>query len=73
MELYGHVKKVAVELIDGMRLDAAEGRLGLFSSHSSTGPRVQVLCEVPENKVMPQVGQVFDSRAVQGRSRGVEQ
>jgi len=65
MELYGHLKTVlVVGMIDGSRLDAAEGRLGLFSSHSRHGPRVQVLCEVPEDKVMPQVGQVFDSRAV---------
>jgi len=67
MELYGTVKTVLVGFIDGMRLDAAEGRLGLFSSHSRTGPRVQVLCEVPEDKVMPVVGQCFDSRARPGK------
>lgn len=64
MALYEGVKLVLVGMIDGMRLDAAQGRLGLFSSHSRTGPRVQVLCEVPEDKVMPEVGQVFNSRAV---------
>ena len=67
MALYEGVKMVLVGMIDGMRLDAAEGRLGLFSSHSKTGPRVQVLCEVPPEKVMPKLGEVFDSRAVRGK------
>jgi hypothetical protein len=67
LELYGHIKTVLVGLIDGMRLDAVEGRLGLFSSHSKTGPRVQVLCEVPLEKAMPVVGQCFDSRARPGK------
>lgn len=70
MALYEGVKAVLVGMIDGMRLDAAEGRLGLFSSHNRTGPRVQVLCDVPENKVMPKIGEVFDSRAIPGRGKG---
>jgi hypothetical protein len=67
LALYEGVKVVLVGMIDGMRLDAAEGRLGLFSSHSRSGPRVQVLCEVPDGKVMPALGQCFDSRAHPGR------
>jgi hypothetical protein len=70
LALYGHLKTVLVGLIDGMRLDAVEGRLGLFSSHSRSGPRVQVLCDVPENKVMPKIGEVFDSRAIPGKGKG---
>ena len=65
--MYEGVKVVLVGMIDGMRLDAAEGRLGLFSSNSRSGPRVQVLCEVPDGKVMPALGQCFDSRAHPGR------
>ena len=67
LALYEGVKVVLVGMIDGMRLDAAEGRLGLFSSNSRSGPRVQVLCEVPDGKVMPALGQCFDSRAHPGR------
>lgn len=67
MALYEGVKLVLVGMIDGMRLDAAQGRLGLFSSHNSAGPRVQVLCEVPENKVMPEIGKTFDGRARSGK------
>ena len=67
MALYEGVKLVLVGMIDGMRLDAAQGRLGLFSSHNSVGPRVQVLCEVPENKVMPEIGKTFDGRARSGK------
>lgn len=67
LELYGHIKTVLVGLIDGMRLDAVEGRLGLFSSHRSTGPRVQMLCEVPDDKVMPEIGKTFDGRARSGK------
>ncbi len=70
LALYEGVKVVLVGMIDGMRLDAAEGRLGLFSSHSRSGPRVQVLCDVPENKVMPKIGEVFDSRAIPGKGKG---
>lgn len=64
LALYEGVKVVLAGMIDGFRLDAAEGRLGLFSAHRHGLGRVEVLCEVPEDKVMPQVGQVFDSRAV---------
>ena len=72
LELYGHIKAVAVNLIDGMRLDASEARLGLFSVHSSeTRQRIQVLCEVPQSKVMPKLGELFDVKAVPGRSRSV--
>ena len=70
LALYAHLKTVLVGLIDGMRLDAADGRLGLFSSHSRSGPRVQVLCEVPLNQAMPEIGQCFNSRAIPGRGRG---
>jgi regulator of replication initiation timing len=70
MALYQGVKLVLVGMIDGMRLDAAEGRLGLFSSHSTKGPRNQVLCEVPSDKVMPRLGEVFNSRAVPEKGRG---
>lgn len=70
MALYQGVKLVLVGMIDGMRLDAAEGRLGLFSSHSTKGPRNQVLCEVPRDKVMPRLGEVFNSRAVPEKGRG---
>lgn len=69
MALYGHLKTVLVGMIDGMRLDAADGRLGLFSQPNGRGSRIEVLCEVPENKVMPEIGAVFDSRAVPGQSR----
>jgi hypothetical protein len=68
LELYAGVRRVALEVIDGCRLDAACGRVGLFSSHNrATGGRNQVLCEVPPDKVMPEVGQVFDSRARPGK------
>lgn len=70
LEQYKGVDVVAEHHIDGMRLDAAEGRLGLFSSHSRAGPRVQVLCEVPSHKAMPEIGEVFDSRAIPGRGKG---
>lgn len=69
LALYGHLKTVLVGMIDGSRLDAADGRLGLFSSHSRTGPRVQVLCEVPRDKVMPALGECFNSRAVPGQTK----
>lgn len=61
---------VEVGKVEGMRLDAAEGRLGVFSMPNPTRTgRVQVLCEVPHGKVMPAVGQVFDSRAVPGKEK----
>lgn len=61
---------VEVDKVDGMLLDAAEGRLGVFSMPNPTRTgRVQVLCEVPHGKVMPAVGQVFDSRAVPGKEK----
>jgi len=51
--------------VDGMRLDAFEGRLGLFSRHDRSQPnRVSVLCELPLGKVMPGIGKCFDSRAL---------
>lgn len=63
---------VEVGKVEGMRLDAAEGRLGVFSMPNPTRTgRVQVLCEVPHGKVMPAVGQVFDSRAVPGKEKDV--
>ena len=63
---------VALDVIDGARLDAAEGRLGLFSwPNRVVGGRNQVLCEVPHNKVMPKIGEVFDSRAVPGKEKGM--
>ena len=56
--------------LDGMRLDAVEGRLGVFSRHSNaTASRVSVLCELPAGKVMPRVGQLYDSRAASGHEQ----
>ena len=72
MELYAGVKRVALEVIDGCRLDAACGRVGVFSWPSSQRdkPRLQGLCEVPLDKVMPEVGQVFNKRATPGQEGG---
>ena len=71
LALWTGIKMVALHVIDGCRLDAAEGRLGLFSwPNKVVGGRNQVLCEVPFNKVMPEIGEVFDSRAVPGRGKG---
>lgn len=56
--------------VDGMRLDAVEGRLGVFSRHSNaTASRVSVLCELPAGKVMPRVGQLYDSRPASGHEQ----
>jgi len=70
MALYDGVKVVLVGMIDGFRLDAAEGRMGLFSAHQHGLGRVEVLCEVPRDKVMPNIGEVFDCRAVPGKGKG---
>jgi outer membrane murein-binding lipoprotein Lpp len=73
LALYAGVRRVALDVIDGCRLDAACGRVGVFSWPSSQRgqPRHLGLCEVPEGKVMPAVGQVFDKRAVPGQEGGV--
>jgi hypothetical protein len=73
LELYAGVRRVALDVIDGCRLDAACGRVGVFSWPSSQRgkPRLQGLCEVPLDKVMPEVGQVFNGRAVPGQEGGV--
>lgn len=71
LEVFGALKKVELHMIDGARLDAAEGRLGVFSwPNRVTGGRNEVLCDVPSNKVMPAVGEVFNSRAVPGKGFG---
>ncbi len=71
LALHPSLKAVEVGSIDGMRLDAACGRLGVFSMVNAmrTG-RVQVLCKVPSGKAMPAIGQCFDSRAVPGQGKG---
>lgn len=71
LSVWAGIKMVTLNMIDGARLDAADGRLGLFSwLNRATGGRNQVLCEVPFNKVMPKIGEVFDSRAVPGKGKG---
>ena len=71
LALWAGIKMVALSMIDGARLDAADGRLGLFSWHNRAGGgRNQALCEVPWNKVMPKIGEVFDSRAIPGKGKG---
>jgi len=71
LAVWAGIKMVTLNMIDGARLDAADGRLGLFSwLNRATGDRNQVLCEVPFNKVMPKIGEVFDSRAVPGKEKG---
>lgn len=67
--LYGHLRNVLVGMIDGMRLDAADGRLGVFSQPNGRGSRIEVLCDVPLDKVMPAPGQLFDSRARPGQTK----
>lgn len=71
LAVWAGIKMATLNMIDGARLDAADGRLGLFSwLNRATGGRNQVLCEVPLNKVMPKIGEVFDSRAVPGKEKG---
>jgi hypothetical protein len=71
LAMWTGIKMVALNMIDGARLDAADGRLGLFSWHNRAGGgRNQALCEVPWNKVMPRIGEVFDSRAIPGKGKG---
>lgn len=70
LAFYTPLAAVEVEGIDGKRLDAVCGRLGVFSQVNGTRTgRDQVLCRVPAGKVMPEVGQVFDSRAVPGQGK----
>jgi hypothetical protein len=71
LALWAGIQMVALHMIDGARLDAADDRLGLFSwPNRVVGGRNQALCEVPFNKVMPKIGEVFDFRAIPGRGRG---
>jgi hypothetical protein len=71
LEVFGALEKVELHMIDGARLDAAEGRLGVFSwPNRVTGKRNEVLCDVPSNKVMPAIGEVFNSRAAPGKGVG---
>ena len=70
LAVWAGIKMATLNMIDGARLDAADGRLGLFSwLNRATGGRNQVLCEVPFNKVMPKIGELFDSRAVPGKEK----
>ena len=65
LAIYPTLQAVDVSKLDGMRLDAACGRLGVFSMPNAmrTG-RVEMLCKVPTGKVMPGIGKCFDVRAV---------
>lgn len=72
MDAHRGINVVNLRVIDGARLDAFEGRWGLFSwPNKTTGVRNQVLCEVPDNKVMPSIGQCYDSRAVTDKNWGI--
>lgn len=67
LALHPTLQAVEVGRIDGCKLLEAEGRLGVFS----IGQGREVLCKMPSNKVMPKVGELFDSRAVPGQEGGV--
>ena len=71
LELHKHVKKAELSLIEGARLDACSGRVGLFSwLNRVTGGRNEVLCELPYSAVMPKIGERFDKNAGWSRGRG---
>ena len=70
LELHKHVKRGALGLIDGARLDACSGRVGLFTwPRTGSSVRNEVLCELPYNEVMPKIGECFDKAAKFGAFR----
>lgn len=66
LALHPTLQAVEVGRIDGCKLLDACGRLGVFS----IGQGREVLCKVPNDKVMPAPGQLFNSRAVPGKGVG---
>lgn len=64
---YAGLQKASPMLVDGCRLDASSGRFGVFSKHSrAENGRVSFLCELPQDKVMPAVGELYEHRAKPG-------